>query len=49
LAATAAWSLIDGAGQCRFRLQFSAGMYRGWIDADGSWVAIYGDETETEE
>ena len=37
--------LIDGDGNVDFVFN-SEGMYRGWIDADGSWTAIYGDETE---
>ena len=37
--------LIDGDGKVDFVFN-SEGMYRGWIDADGSWTAIYGDETE---
>ena len=40
--------LIDGNGDVDFVFN-SEGMYRGWIDASGSWTAIYGDETETEE
>ncbi|MEZ6000812.1 isoaspartyl peptidase/L-asparaginase family protein [Hyphomonas sp.] len=40
--------LIDGNGNVDFVFN-SEGMYRGWIDADGSWTAIYGDETEMEE
>jgi beta-aspartyl-peptidase (threonine type) len=37
--------LIDGEGNVDFVFN-SEGMYRGWIDANGSWTAIYGDETE---
>ena len=37
--------LIDGDGHPDFVFN-SEGMYRGWIDADGSWTAIYGDEVE---
>ena len=37
--------LIDGTGKADFVFN-SEGMYRGWIDADGSWTAIYGDEVE---
>ena len=40
--------LIDGSGDVDFVFN-SEGMYRGWIDADGSWTAIYGDETEAGE
>ncbi len=40
--------LIDGNGDADFVFN-SEGMYRGWIDADGSWTAIYGDETEADE
>lgn len=40
--------LIDGDGKVDFVFN-SEGMYRGWIDADGSWTAIYGDEAEAEE
>ena len=40
--------LIDGSGDVDFVFN-SKGMYRGWIDADGSWTAIYGDETEAGE
>ena len=36
--------LIDGDGNPGFSFN-SAGMYRGVIDANGSMVAIYGDET----
>ncbi|WP_321489822.1 isoaspartyl peptidase/L-asparaginase [uncultured Hyphomonas sp.] len=40
--------LIGGDGEVDFVFN-SEGMYRGWIDADGSWTAIYGDEAETDE
>jgi beta-aspartyl-peptidase (threonine type) len=40
--------LVDGAGNVDFVFN-SEGMYRGWIDATGSWTAIYGDETEAGE
>lgn len=40
--------LIGGDGEVDFVFN-SEGMYRGWIDADGYWTAIYGDETDTEE
>jgi len=39
--------LIDAAGQPDFVFN-SEGMYRGWIDASGSWTAIYGDEEASE-
>lgn len=39
--------LIDGEGNVDFVFN-SEGMYRGWIDADGSWTAIYGDEVDGE-
>ena len=39
--------LIDGNGDVDFVFN-SEGMYRGWIDADGFWTGIYGDE-ETQE
>lgn len=37
--------LIDGEGNSGFSFN-SAGMYRGMIDANGSMVAIYGDEAD---
>jgi len=37
--------LIDGDGHPDFVFN-SEGMYRGWIDATGSWTAIYGDDEQ---
>ncbi|MEZ5954649.1 MAG: isoaspartyl peptidase/L-asparaginase [Hyphomonas sp.] len=39
--------LIDAQGRPDFVFN-SEGMYRGWIDATGSWTAIYGDDEAVE-